>query len=175
MTANEAPEGCRSRDISPYALEMDAVSMSYGSLPVLSEVTIGLVRGGVTAVIGLPGSGKSTLLACATGRRTPTSGWVGRHDRIVTPDPVEWERLPAADRDRPELLVADDLEEAQHLYSAMDLEPVAGTDLVTRSAAAVAAAADVVLFLVDGRLADVMCDAPADGIAARLAQLTDRG
>ncbi|MFE2937330.1 ATP-binding cassette domain-containing protein, partial [Streptomyces sp. NPDC059278] len=112
---------------------MDAVSMSYGPLPVLSEVTIGLVRGGVTAVIGLPGSGKSTLLACATGRQTPTSGWVGRHDRIVTPDPVEWERLPAADRDRPELLVADDLEEAQHLYAAMDLEDEARTVLVTTS------------------------------------------
>ncbi|MFE3161365.1 ATP-binding cassette domain-containing protein, partial [Streptomyces sp. NPDC059221] len=112
---------------------MDAVSMSYGPLPVLSEVTIGLVRGGVTAVIGLPGSGKSTLLACVTGRQTPTSGWVGRHDRIVTPDPVEWERLPAADRDRPELLVADDLEEAQHLYSAMDLEDEARTVLVTTS------------------------------------------
>ncbi|MFF2897268.1 ATP-binding cassette domain-containing protein [Streptomyces sp. NPDC057966] len=154
---------------------MDAVSMSYGPLPVLSEVTIGLVRGGVTAVIGLPGSGKSTLLACVTGRQTPTSGWVGRHDRIVTPDPVEWERLPAADRDRPERRAPAARVDAPNLYRAWDLEPAARTELVPRSGAAVAAAADVVLFLVDGRLADVMCDAPADGIAARLAQLTDRG
>lgn len=54
----------------------------------------------------------------------------------------------------------------------MGLEDEARTVLVTTSAAAVAAAADVVLFLVEGRLADVMCDVTAAQIDARLAQLT---
>ncbi|MFB7463006.1 ATP-binding cassette domain-containing protein [Streptomyces sp. NPDC056224] len=151
---------------------MDAVSKNYGAAQALSEVTIGLVRGGVTAVIGPPGAGKSTLLACATGRRAPSAGWVGRHDRIVTPDPSCWERLPAADPARPELLVADDLADAGSLHTVMGLEDEARTVLVTTSAAAVAAAADVVLFLVEGRLADVMCDVTAAQIDARLAQLT---
>ncbi|MFF7652579.1 ATP-binding cassette domain-containing protein [Streptomyces sp. NPDC007983] len=174
MNTTEAPEGWHTRDIPPYALEMDAVSVSYGSVPALSGVTIGLVRGAVTAVIGLPGSGKSSLVACVTGRQTPTSGWVGLHDQLVASDPVEWEGLPAADVDRPELLIADDMEDAQYLNAAMSPENEARTVLVTTSAAAVAAAADVVLFLVEGRLADAMCDVPAEGIAARLEQLAGR-
>ncbi|WP_438485387.1 ATP-binding cassette domain-containing protein [Streptomyces sp. S186] len=174
MNIDEAPQGCPQREFSPYALEMDAVSLAYGSVTVLSEVTVGLVRGGVTAVIGPPGSGRSTLLDCATGRRTPTSGWVGPHDRIARPAPGQWDRLPHADPENPELLVADDLEDARPLHAVMALEDQARTVLVTTSSAAVAAAADVTLFLADGRLTDVMCGASAEEIAARLAGLTTR-
>ncbi|MFD0297539.1 hypothetical protein ACFVH3_40130, partial [Streptomyces sp. NPDC127118] len=67
------------------------------------------------------------------------------------------------------------LAHAPPLSPGWDFSDAAGPDLVTTRAGPVAAPPDVVLFLVDGRLADVMCDAPADGIAARLAQLTDRG
>lgn len=174
MNIDEAPQGYRQREFSPYALEMDAVSLSYGSVAVLSEVTVGLVRGGVTAVIGSPGSGKSSLLDCTRGRRTPTSGWLGRHDRIVQPPPEQWDRMAPADPECPELLVADDLEDARPLYTVMALEDQARTVLVTTSAAAVAAAADVALFLTDGRLTDVMCGASVEEVAARLAGLGAR-
>lgn len=176
MNTEEAPaENSHSGEFSPYALEMDSVSKAYGTedrpVRALSGVTIGLMRGGVTAVIGTAGAGRSTLLACATGHQTPTSGWVTRHDRVVAPDPATWAALPPADPSHPELLVADDLSCVQPLHSLMGRADQARTVLVTTSAADVAAAAEVVLFLVEGRLVDAMCDTSAAAIAGHLAAL----
>ncbi len=161
--------------VSPYALEMDAVTKWYGAgheaVNALREVTVGLVRGSVTAVIGLPGSGKSTLIACATGSETPTTGTVCTHDRVTMPDPRTWGTLAPASATHPELLVADDLESAEDLCAAIGYQD-SRTMLVTTSDPAVAAAADVTLFLVGGRLVDAMCGMPAEHIAEHLARLT---
>ncbi|GEB51021.1 MULTISPECIES: ATP-binding cassette domain-containing protein [Streptomyces] len=161
---------------SPYALEMDAVSVRHGDGPAavdaLSEVTIGFARGSVTAIIGAPGAGKSTLVECATGVREPTGGWVGTHDAVVTADPAEWAALPPADPARAELLVADDLMAAEHLYAMLGAQGDGRTVVVTTSSPAVAAAADVALFLVGGRLVDAACGMSAQEIGAQLESLT---
>ncbi|MGW7275026.1 ATP-binding cassette domain-containing protein [Streptomyces sp. NPDC054864] len=175
------PEECTEHsssapNLSLYALEMDRVSKSHGTgpraVPALCEVTLGLARGGVTAVIGSHGSGKSTLLACATGRQAPASGWVTVHDRVGTHPSDAWAALPAADAQGPELLVADDLDSPAPLYAATGRQDPDRTFLVTTGSPIVAAAADIVLFLVQGRLVDAMCDAPAAEIAAQLEALT---
>ncbi|GAA0966037.1 ABC transporter ATP-binding protein [Actinocorallia libanotica] len=61
-------------------MRLDAVSKVYGrggnAVAALREVTVGLRRGGFTAVMGPSGSGKSTFLQCAAGLDTPSSGSV---------------------------------------------------------------------------------------------------
>ncbi|WP_067178904.1 ABC transporter ATP-binding protein [Microtetraspora niveoalba] len=62
------------------AVRLDAVSKVYGkgqgAVAALREVSIGIPRGGFTAVMGPSGSGKSTFLHCAAGLDRPTSGSV---------------------------------------------------------------------------------------------------
>jgi putative ABC transport system ATP-binding protein len=62
------------------AVRLEAVRKMYGKgdsgVVALASVTIGLPRGGFTAVMGPSGSGKSTFLHCAAGLDQPTSGSV---------------------------------------------------------------------------------------------------
>jgi putative ABC transport system ATP-binding protein len=62
------------------AVRLDDVHKTYGSgdtaVHALNGVSIGLVRGSFTAVMGPSGSGKSTFLHCAAGLDRPTSGRV---------------------------------------------------------------------------------------------------
>ena len=62
------------------AITLRAVSKVYGkgrgAVAALREVSVGLPKGGFTAVMGPSGSGKSTFLHCAAGLDRPTSGTV---------------------------------------------------------------------------------------------------
>jgi putative ABC transport system ATP-binding protein len=62
------------------AIRLDAVSKVYGkgrgAVAALREVSVGLPKGGFTAIMGPSGSGKSTFLHCAAGLDRPTSGRV---------------------------------------------------------------------------------------------------
>ncbi len=61
-------------------VRLDAVTKRYGgraaATTALDGITLGLRRGGFTAVMGPSGSGKSTLLHCAAGLDRPTTGTV---------------------------------------------------------------------------------------------------
>ncbi|MGI5165734.1 ABC transporter ATP-binding protein [Spirillospora sp. CA-253888] len=62
------------------AVVLDTVSKVYGrgggAVAALREVSVGLPKGGFTAVMGPSGSGKSTFLHCAAGLDRPTAGTV---------------------------------------------------------------------------------------------------
>ncbi|MQY05814.1 ABC transporter ATP-binding protein [Actinomadura macrotermitis] len=62
------------------AVVLEQVSKVYGkgrgAVAALREVSVGLPKGGFTAVMGPSGSGKSTFLHCAAGLDTPTAGSV---------------------------------------------------------------------------------------------------
>ena len=62
------------------AITLHAVSKVYGkgrgAVAALREVSVGLPKGGFTAIMGPSGSGKSTFLHCAAGLDRPTSGSV---------------------------------------------------------------------------------------------------
>jgi branched-chain amino acid transport system permease protein len=55
-------------------VEVDDVSVRFGGLDALAEVSLGVAPGSCHAIIGPNGSGKSTLLRVLTGVVTPTAG-----------------------------------------------------------------------------------------------------
>ncbi|MEZ5872134.1 MAG: ABC transporter ATP-binding protein [Nitratireductor sp.] len=66
----------------------DRVSHSYGTNPVLDDVTIRVEPGEVLCLLGPSGSGKSTLLRMAAGLEQPASGRVWIDHRIVAGEGV---------------------------------------------------------------------------------------
>lgn len=65
--------------MSPAALALEAVSVAYGTPAprlALDGVSVEIIGGGLTVVMGPSGSGKSTLLHVAGGLQAPTSGTV---------------------------------------------------------------------------------------------------
>jgi sulfate transport system ATP-binding protein len=58
------------------AIEVRDVSKSFGRTPVLTEVSVGVRSGSLTALLGPSGGGKSTLLRVIAGLERPDSGTV---------------------------------------------------------------------------------------------------
>ena len=57
-------------------VDVDSVTFSYGSRPVLKGITMKVPRGKVVAIMGGSGCGKTTLLRLIAGQLRPTSGAV---------------------------------------------------------------------------------------------------
>ncbi|MFF5206503.1 ABC transporter ATP-binding protein [Streptosporangium sp. NPDC000396] len=66
------------------ALAVEAVSVSFGGVHALADVSFEVPRGQVCAVIGPNGAGKTTLFDVISGLRRPTSGSVSVAGRDVT-------------------------------------------------------------------------------------------
>lgn len=56
------------------AIEVSALTKSYGSHPVLRELTFAVRQGEIFALLGTNGAGKTTALECIEGLRRPDSG-----------------------------------------------------------------------------------------------------
>lgn len=69
-------------------LQVENVSHSYGSNPVLHDVTLTCPGGTTTAIVGPSGSGKSTLLRIIAGFLHPDSGRVRLDHADLTPRPA---------------------------------------------------------------------------------------
>jgi simple sugar transport system ATP-binding protein len=57
-------------------LQVDDVSLSFGSVRALVDVSLHLRRGEITALVGDNGAGKSTLVRCISGIHRPDSGTI---------------------------------------------------------------------------------------------------
>jgi branched-chain amino acid transport system ATP-binding protein len=55
-------------------LRIEHLSMQFGGLAALNDVSVAVPRGEIRAIIGPNGAGKSTFFNCVTGVLTPTSG-----------------------------------------------------------------------------------------------------
>jgi iron complex transport system ATP-binding protein len=68
-------------------LTFDRVSVEFDRRPILSDVSVAIPAGSLTAVLGPNGSGKTTLLRLAAGVIAPASGHVRLGDRDVASIP----------------------------------------------------------------------------------------
>jgi D-xylose transport system ATP-binding protein len=63
-----------SRPATDVLLGTDGVSLSFGSVRALVDVSVSLRRGEITALVGDNGAGKSTLVRCISGIHRPDAG-----------------------------------------------------------------------------------------------------
>jgi phospholipid/cholesterol/gamma-HCH transport system ATP-binding protein len=61
---------------TPVIARLENVMMSYGQRVVLQNLSLDIVEGAITCIIGLSGAGKSTILRLLNGLRRPDSGRV---------------------------------------------------------------------------------------------------
>ena len=69
--------------MADHILQINHLSKSFGSNPVLKDIDFTVDKGDVISIIGASGSGKSTLLRCINLLETPTSGEILYHGKNV--------------------------------------------------------------------------------------------
>ena len=74
----------------PCALDVDGLTVRYGSVPALREVGFRLAEGGFLTVLGPNGSGKSTLLKALLGLVPGVTGTIRLFDRPRADVPADW-------------------------------------------------------------------------------------
>ncbi len=93
-------------------LTISNLTLFYGDLQALDNVSLSLTSGEVMAVLGPSGSGKSSLLRAVAGLETPTSGRIWLHGEDVTDKAVHLRQVGLMFQDYalfPHLSVADNV------------------------------------------------------------------
>ena len=65
-------------------LKVENISLAFGGVKALTDVSFEVPRGSVFSIIGPNGAGKTSMLNCVSGRYQPNSGNVIFNDKIVT-------------------------------------------------------------------------------------------
>lgn len=97
-------------------LELRAINKSFGSVRALSDITMEIPAGQVTALVGDNGAGKSTLIKAIAGIAPPDHGelyWKGKPVRIHTPRDASALGIATVFQD---LALCDNLDIVQNLY-----------------------------------------------------------
>jgi phospholipid/cholesterol/gamma-HCH transport system ATP-binding protein len=68
----------------PIFARLEDVGVRYGSKVVMQNLTLDIVEGAITCIIGLSGAGKSTILRLLNGLKVPDSGRVFVHGKDLT-------------------------------------------------------------------------------------------
>ncbi len=65
-------------------LQIESVAIGFGGIKALSDVSLEVQKGAITAVIGPNGAGKSSLINCISGRYIPDSGRIRFEGNDIT-------------------------------------------------------------------------------------------
>jgi branched-chain amino acid transport system ATP-binding protein len=74
-------------DTGPFALVADRITIRFGGLIAVNDVTFTIPQGGIVSLIGPNGAGKTTFFNVLTGLYKPTEGTVVLGDRNITAQP----------------------------------------------------------------------------------------
>src|SRR5947199_8169195 len=85
-----APPATALANVAPI-LSVDHLSMRFGGLVAINDLSFTARRGDITALIGPNGAGKTTVFNCVTGFYKPTEGRIA----LQFGDPGVWEELGA--------------------------------------------------------------------------------
>jgi branched-chain amino acid transport system ATP-binding protein len=77
-------------------LAVSGVTMQFGGLRALNDVSFGLAEGEIIGLIGPNGAGKTTLFNCLTGLYAPTAGTVALRGEALPEDPAKVTELGVA-------------------------------------------------------------------------------
>jgi branched-chain amino acid transport system ATP-binding protein len=91
--ANETmvqPGPARNGKVASPILEAQTITMAFGGVRALSDVSVSFAAGEICGLIGPNGAGKTTLFDCLTGIRRPTSGSIRYCDEEVTGHSATW-------------------------------------------------------------------------------------
>jgi len=77
-------------------LAASGVTMRFGGLTALNDVSFGLAEGEIIGLIGPNGAGKTTLFNCLTGLYSPTAGEVALRGKQLPEDPAKVTELGVA-------------------------------------------------------------------------------
>ena len=69
--------------MSEHVLQMENVTMQFGGVVAVNNLSLQVDRGEIVALIGPNGAGKTTAFNCVTGLYDPTNGIVRFNDRII--------------------------------------------------------------------------------------------
>ena len=65
-------------------LKVENISLAFGGVKALTDVSFEVKQGSVFSIIGPNGAGKTSMLNCISGRYQPNSGNVIFNDKVVT-------------------------------------------------------------------------------------------
>src|SRR5205823_7100520 len=72
------------RECVEHALEVRGVSLRFGGVRALTEVSFGVNEGELFSIIGPNGAGKTSIVNCISGRYKPTEGQLFYRGRDIT-------------------------------------------------------------------------------------------
>lgn len=86
MAMQSAGAGAAEGDIAPGApiLDVDMVSLQFGGVRALSEVSFDVKKGELFSIIGPNGAGKTSMVNCISGRYSPNEGRITFKGRDIT-------------------------------------------------------------------------------------------
>ena len=104
-------------------LVMDGISKGFPGVQALSDVTLSLYPGSVTALVGENGAGKSTLVKILTGIYRPDTGKIVLRDQPVTLDTAEAAMQAGITAIHQETVLFDELSVTENIFLG---QPITG-------------------------------------------------
>ncbi len=110
-----------SADTTTALVEIDDVSLSFGNVRALRDVSLTLRPGEITALVGDNGAGKSTLVRCLSGIHRPDSGRMLFEGETIAFSNPEDARRAGIETVHQNLALVDDLTVWQNLFLNREL------------------------------------------------------